>query len=83
VTSDGAAAIGREAGCRRAELLEDRAVGGGACGLAEHPTAAGALERVDLQVRLLVGGGDAGVAERVVHAHGGRTTMRPGVVVRR
>jgi hypothetical protein len=55
---------GRQAECRRAELLEDRAVGGGAaCGLGEHPVAAGALEGVDLQAGLLVGGGDAVVAE--------------------
>jgi len=31
----------------------------------QHPVAAGALEDVDLRVRLLVGGGDAGVAEQV------------------
>jgi hypothetical protein len=33
----------------------------------EHPVAAGALERADLQVRLLVGRGDAGVAEQMAH----------------
>jgi hypothetical protein len=33
------------------------------------------LERVDLQVRLLVGRGDAGVAEQVAYAHAGRRTL--------
>jgi hypothetical protein len=46
------------------ELLEDGAVGPGAAGgLGEHPIAAGALEGVDLELGLLVGGGDAGIAE--------------------
>jgi len=51
------------------ELLEGGPVGAGAAGgLGEHPVAAGAPEGVDLEVRLLVGGGDAGVAEQVTHA---------------
>ena len=46
------------------ELLEGGSVGAGAAGgLGEHPVAAGALEGVDLEVGLLVGGGDAGIAE--------------------
>jgi len=36
-------------------------------GLGEDPVAAGALEGVDLEVGLLVGGGDAGVAEQMAH----------------
>jgi hypothetical protein len=45
-------------------LNEDTAVAAGAAGrLGEHPVAAGALEGVDLELGLLVGGGDAGVAE--------------------
>jgi hypothetical protein len=55
---------GRRQGVARAELvkelLEGRAVGAGAAGsLSEHPVAARALEGVDLEVWLLVGGGDA------------------------
>jgi hypothetical protein len=58
------------------DLLEDGAVGGRAAGgLDKDPVAAGALQRVDLQVWLLVGGGDAGVAEQVAHAHDGRRTL--------
>jgi hypothetical protein len=50
-------------------LLECRAVGAGAAGgLGEHPVAAGRREGVDLEVWVLVGGGDAGVAEQVSHA---------------
>jgi hypothetical protein len=46
------------------ELLEGGAVGAGAAGgLGEHPIAAGLLQGVDLESRLLVGGGDAGIAE--------------------
>jgi hypothetical protein len=42
------------------DLLEDRAVGRCAAGgLGEHPVAAGAIQGVDLQTRLLVAGGDA------------------------
>jgi hypothetical protein len=58
------------------ELLEGRAVGAGAAGsLSEHPVAAGALEGVDLEVWLLVGSGDAGVAEQVTHADDGCRTL--------
>jgi hypothetical protein len=57
------------------ELLEGGAVGAGAAGgLGEHPVAAGALEGVDLELWLLVGGGDAGVAEQVSH---GLTVAQP------
>jgi hypothetical protein len=46
------------------ELLEDGTVGAGAAGgLGEHAIAAGVLQGVDLELWLLVGGGDAGVAE--------------------
>jgi hypothetical protein len=66
------------------ELLEGRAVGAGAAGsLSEHPVAAGALEGVDLEVWLLVGGGDARVAEQVTHADDGCRTSVTGLVVRR
>jgi hypothetical protein len=66
--------------CARAELVqdlrEDRAVESRAAGgLGEHPVAAGAVQGVDLQVRLLVGGGDPGVAEQVAHAADGRRTL--------
>ena len=51
------------------ELLEGGAVAAGAAGgLGEHPIAAGALEGVDLELGVLVGGGDAGVAEQMSHA---------------
>jgi hypothetical protein len=54
------------------ELLEGGAVGAGAAGrLGEHSVAPGTLERVDLELGLLVGGGDAGVAEQVSHAADG------------
>jgi hypothetical protein len=44
----------------------DAAVGTGAAGgLGEHPIAAGPLQGVDLEVWLLVGGGDAGIADSV------------------
>jgi hypothetical protein len=50
------------------ELCEGGAVGAGAAGgLGEDPVAAGALEGVDLELWLLVGGGDAGVAEQMSH----------------
>jgi hypothetical protein len=56
------------------ELLEDRAVGAGAAGrLGEHPVAAGGREGVDVELGLLVGGGDAGVAEQVSHGGTVRT----------
>jgi hypothetical protein len=58
------------------ELLEGGAVGAGAAGsLDEHPVAAGALEGVDLEVRLLVGGGYASVAEQMTHAQHRRRTL--------
>ena len=41
---------------------------GAAGGLGEHAVAAGALEGIDLEAGLLVGGGDAGVAEQVSDA---------------
>jgi hypothetical protein len=51
------------------ELLQGGAVGTGAAGrLGEHPVAAGALQGVDLELGVLVGGGDAGIAEQVSHA---------------
>jgi hypothetical protein len=51
------------------DLVEDWPVGAGAAGsLGEHPGAAGMLKGVDLEVGLLVGGGDAGVAEQMAHA---------------
>jgi hypothetical protein len=58
------------------ELLEGGAVGAGAAGgLGEDPVAAGALDGVDLEVWLLVGGGDADVAEQVSHADDGCRTV--------
>jgi hypothetical protein len=58
------------------DLLEDRAVGAGAAGgLGEDPVTAGAFQGVDLQVGLLVGGGDAGVAEQMAHAGDGCRTV--------
>jgi hypothetical protein len=59
------------------DLLEGGAVGAGAAGrLGEHPVAAGTLEGVDLELRLLVGGGDAGIAEQMSHAADRLTTVR-------
>jgi hypothetical protein len=50
------------------ELLEDRAVAAGAAGrLDKHPVAAGTLQGVDLELGVLVGSGDAGVAEQASH----------------
>jgi hypothetical protein len=58
------------------DLLEDRAVGAGAAGgLGEHPVAAGTLQGVDLELRLLVCGGDAGLAKQVTHAAYRRRTL--------
>jgi hypothetical protein len=56
-------------GVARAQLVQDLlkggSVGAGAAGgLGEHPVATGALQRVDVELRLLVGGGDAGIASR-------------------
>jgi hypothetical protein len=51
------------------DLGEDGPVGAGAAGgLGEDPVAAGSGEGVDLDVEVLVGGGDAGVAEQVSYA---------------
>jgi hypothetical protein len=66
-------------GVARAELvqklLEGRAVSPGAAGgLSEYPVAAGGGEGVDLEVWLLVGGGDADIAEQVSH---GVTVSQP------
>jgi hypothetical protein len=50
-------------------LLEGGAVGAGAAGgLGEHPIAAGVLEGVDLELRVLVGGGDPGIAKQISHS---------------
>jgi hypothetical protein len=58
------------------ELGEGGAVGAGAAGgLGEHPIAAGVLEGVDLELWLLVGGGDPGVAEQMSHAADRLTTL--------
>jgi hypothetical protein len=56
------------------DLFEGGPVGAGAAGgLGEHPVAAGALEGVDLELGVLVGGGDAGIAEQV--SHGGTVSQ--------
>ena len=58
------------------ELLEGGPVGAGAAGrFGEHSVAAGALQGVDLELGVLVGGGDAGVAEQVSHAADRLTTV--------
>jgi hypothetical protein len=58
------------------DLPKDRAIAVGAAGgLGEYPIAAGALEGVDLELGLLVGGGDAGIAEQVSHAADRLTTV--------
>jgi hypothetical protein len=41
---------------------------GAAGGLGEHSVAAGALQGVDLELWLLVGGGDAGIAKQMSNA---------------
>jgi hypothetical protein len=47
------------------DLFESGPVAAGiAGGLGEHPIAAGPLQRVDLELGLLVGGRDAGIAEQ-------------------
>ena len=46
----------------------------GMCALGEHPVAAGVLEGVDLELGLLVGGGDAGIPEQMSH---GVTVSQP------
>jgi hypothetical protein len=59
------------------ELLEGGPVGAGAAGgLGEHPAAAGALQGVDLELRVLVGGGDAGIAKQMSYADDRLTTLR-------
>jgi hypothetical protein len=61
------------------DLLEGGSVGAGAAGgLGEHPVAAGSLQGVDLELGVLVGGGDAGIAEQVSHAGDRLTTLRQG-----
>jgi hypothetical protein len=58
------------------QLLEGGPVGAGAAGgLGEHPVAAGGSEGVDLELGVLVGGGDAGVAEQVSHGRERRRTV--------
>jgi hypothetical protein len=58
------------------ELLEGGPVGTGAAGdLGDHPIAAGTLQGVDLELGLLVGGGDAGIAEQMSHAGERRRTV--------
>jgi hypothetical protein len=58
------------------DLVEGGAVGAGAAGrLGEHPIAAGGLQRVDLELWLLIGGGDAGIAEQMSHAGERCTTL--------
>ena len=57
------------------DLLKDWPVGAGAAGrLSEHPVAAGGLQRVDLKLGLLVGGGDPGIAKEMSH---GATVSQP------
>jgi len=58
------------------DLLEGGPVGPGAAGgLGEHPIAAGRREGIDLELWLLVGGGDAGIAEQMSHAADRLTTV--------
>jgi hypothetical protein len=58
------------------DLLEGGAVGAGAAGgLGEHPVAASVLQGVDLELGVLVGGGDAGIAEQMSHAGNRRRTL--------
>jgi hypothetical protein len=66
------------------ELLEGEPVAAGAAGgLGEHPIAAGTLQGVDLKLRLLVGGGDAGIAEQMSPCAGASQNPVAGLVVRR
>jgi hypothetical protein len=47
----------------------------------EDAIAADGLQRIELQLRLLVGGGDAGVAEQVAHAPDcSRTRLTPDLL---
>jgi hypothetical protein len=67
-------------GVAGAELVQDLgeggAVGAGAAGrLDKHPGAAGGCEGVDLELGVLVGGGDAGIAEQVAPARERCTTL--------
>jgi hypothetical protein len=58
------------------QLFEGGPVGAGAAGgLGEHPVAAGALQGVDLKLRMLVGGGDAGIAEQMPMAGASQNPM--------
>jgi hypothetical protein len=58
------------------DLLEGGPVGAGAAsGLGEHPIAASTHEGVDLELWLLVGGGDPGVAKQMCHAADRRRTL--------
>jgi hypothetical protein len=58
------------------ELLENGPVGAGAAGrLGEHPVAAGCHERVNLELGLLVGGRDAGIAKQMSHVRDRRRTL--------
>jgi hypothetical protein len=51
------------------QLGEGGAVGAGAAGgLGEHPIAAGVLEGVDLELGVLVSGGDPGIAKQMSHS---------------
>jgi hypothetical protein len=63
-----------------AELVQDMGKGGAvaagaAGGLGEDAVAAGTLEGIDLELGLLVGGGDAGIAEQMSHAWERRRTL--------
>jgi hypothetical protein len=67
-------------GVARAQLVQDLGEGGpvgvGATGgLGEDPVAAGPLEGVDLELGVLVGGGDTGIAQQVSHAADRLTTL--------
>jgi hypothetical protein len=67
-------------GVAGAELVHDGGelgpVGAGAAGpVDKDPVAAGLGEGVDLEVGVLVGGGDAGVAEQVAHANECRRSL--------
>jgi hypothetical protein len=58
------------------ELLKYGTVGAGAAGgLGEHPIAAGGSEGVDLELWLLVGGRDTGIAKEVSLAADRRRTL--------
>jgi hypothetical protein len=63
------------------QLLLGRAVGTGAAGrLGEHPVAGGSGQGVDLEVGLLVGGGDAGKPSRCPMEGPSHNTLTPAVV---